>query len=83
MWKVEDIRSIMNGTQIPGSDSWMYGGTLTEKEVWEVERVMMKDLDLGITTPRCPGDSQWAAGNIALVLNSEDMAAEGPLRCLL
>lgn len=73
----------MNGTQIPGSNSWMYGGTLTEKEAWEVERVMMKDLDLGIPIPRVPGDSQGVARNTALVLISEDMAAEWPLRCLL
>lgn len=83
IWKVEDIRGIMNGTQTPGSDSWVCGGTLAEKEVWEVERMMMKDLALGIPNPRCPGDSQWAAGNTVLVHNSEDMAAEWSLRCLL
>lgn len=76
MWTVEDIRGIMNGTQIPGSDSWVCGGTLTEKEVWEVERMRRKDLALGIPDRRCPGDPQWAAGNTVLVLNSKNMAAE-------
>lgn len=71
-----------NDTQIPGSGSWMCGRTLTKEKVQEVERITMT-LALGIPNLKCPEDVQWAAGNIAVGLNSEITAAEWPLRCLL
>lgn len=60
--------------QVPGSGNWVCGRTLTEEEVQELERVMM-NLALGNPNLNSP-DFQWAAGNTALMLNSEVMAAE-------
>lgn len=72
----------MNYSQVPHSCSWVCGRTLTKEKVQEVERMIM-NLALGIPNLRCPRDFQWAAGNIAMGLNSEITASEWPFRRLL